>query len=65
MILKLKSSRLSYMLVLIWPLSSDSMYKSKNDVDEAVSVVYDDPILPTKQALVARNNTPTFSPPLF
>jgi hypothetical protein len=30
MILKLKSSRLSYILVLIWPLSSNSRYKSKN-----------------------------------
>ena len=39
MILKLKSSRLSYILVLIWPLSSNSRYKSKNDADEAVSVV--------------------------
>jgi hypothetical protein len=39
MILKLKSYRLSYILVLIWPLSSNSRYKSKNDADEAVSVV--------------------------
>jgi hypothetical protein len=39
MILKLKSSRLSYILVLSWPLSSNSKYKSKNDADEAVSVV--------------------------
>ena len=39
MILKLKSFRLSYILVLIWPLSSNSRYKSKNDADEAVSVV--------------------------
>jgi hypothetical protein len=39
MILKLKSSRLSYILVLSWPLSSSSRYKSKNDADEAVSVV--------------------------
>jgi hypothetical protein len=38
MILKLKSSRLSYILVLIWPLSSNSRYKFKNDADEAVSV---------------------------
>jgi hypothetical protein len=39
MILKLKSSRLSYIVVLIWPLSSSSRHKSKNDADEAVSVV--------------------------
>ena len=39
MILKLKSSRLSYILVLSWPLSSNSRYKSKNDADEAVSVM--------------------------
>ena len=39
MILKLKSSLLSYILVLIRPLSSNSRYKSKNDADEAVSVV--------------------------
>ena len=39
MILKLKSSRLSYILVLNWPLSSNSRYKSKNDAVEAVSVV--------------------------
>jgi hypothetical protein len=39
MILKLKSSRLSKMLVLSWPLSSSSRYKSKHDADEAVSVV--------------------------
>jgi hypothetical protein len=39
MILKLKSSRLSYILVLSWPLSSNSRYESKNDADEAVSVV--------------------------
>ena len=39
MILKLKSSHLSHILVLIWPLSSNSRYKSKNDADEAVSVV--------------------------
>jgi hypothetical protein len=36
---KLKSSRLSYILVLCRPLSSNSRYKSKNDADEAVSVV--------------------------
>ena len=39
MILRLKSSRLSYILVLSWPLSSNSRYKSKNDADQAVSVV--------------------------
>jgi hypothetical protein len=39
MILKLKSSRLLYILVLIWPLSSNSRYKFKNDADEAVYVV--------------------------
>jgi hypothetical protein len=39
MILKLNSSRLSYILVLSRPLSSNSRYKSKNDADEAVSVV--------------------------
>ena len=39
MILKLKSSRLSYILVLSWPLSSNSRHKSKNDADEAVYVV--------------------------
>ena len=38
-ILKLKSSRLSLILVLSWPLSSNSRYKSKNDADEAVYVV--------------------------
>jgi hypothetical protein len=39
MILKLKSSRLSYILVLSWPLSSNSRHTSKNDADEASSVV--------------------------
>jgi hypothetical protein len=39
MILKLKSSRLSYFLVLSWPLSSNSRYMSKNDGYEAVYVV--------------------------
>jgi hypothetical protein len=33
------NTRLSYILVLSWPLSSNSSYKSKNDADEAVSVV--------------------------
>jgi hypothetical protein len=36
---KMKSSRLSYILVLSWPLSSNSRYESKNDADKAVSVV--------------------------
>ena len=31
--------KLSIILVLSWPLSSNSKYKSKNDADEAVSVV--------------------------
>jgi hypothetical protein len=39
MILNLKSSRLSYILVLGWPLSSNSRDTSKNDADLAVSVV--------------------------
>jgi hypothetical protein len=39
MILKLKSSRWSSILVLSWPLSSNSRNKSKNDANEAVSVV--------------------------
>ena len=39
MILKLKSSRLSQILVLSWPLSSNSRYMSKNDADEDVSVI--------------------------
>ena len=34
----MKSSRLSCILVLIWPLSSNSRYKSKNDEDDAVSL---------------------------
>jgi hypothetical protein len=39
MILRLKSSPLSYILVLSGPLPSNSRYMSKNDADEAVSVV--------------------------
>jgi hypothetical protein len=45
MILKLKSSRLSYILVLSLPLSSNSRYKSKNDftyryIDDVLSINY-------------------------